>query len=85
MSELPYNNINSTLKVNPTNPPNYSQQLQYLTQGDYTLVIFAYLRSPAYKARNYTTHTKLDYKPPLSLQFNGKELQILEWGGGKKG
>ncbi|GAD18558.1 hypothetical protein [Helicobacter fennelliae] len=80
MSELPYNNINSTLKVNPTNPPNYSQQLQYLTQGDYTLVIFAYLRSPAYKARNYTTHTKLDYKPPLSLQFNGKELQILEWG-----
>ncbi|WP_133246594.1 NlpC/P60 family protein, partial [Helicobacter cinaedi] len=30
--------------------------------------------------RNYTTHTKLDYKPPLSLQFNGKELQILEWG-----
>ncbi|WP_165816561.1 glycoside hydrolase family 24 protein, partial [Helicobacter cinaedi] len=28
----------------------------------------------------YTTHTKLDYKPPLSLQFNGKELQILEWG-----
>ena len=80
MSELPYNNINSTLKVNPTNPPNYSQQLQYLTQGDYTLVIFAYLRSPAYKAKNYTTHTKLDYKPPLSLQFNGKELQILEWG-----
>ncbi|WP_300906554.1 peptidoglycan recognition family protein [Helicobacter typhlonius] len=79
MSELPYNNINSTLKVNPTNPPNYSQQLQYLTQGDYTLVIFAYLRSPAYKA-NYTTHTKLDYKPPLSLRFNGKVLEILEWG-----
>ena len=27
-----------------------------------------------------TTHTKLDYNPPLSLIFNGKELQILEWG-----
>lgn len=30
--------------------------------------------------QKYTTHTKLDYKPPLSLKFNGKELQILEWG-----
>ena len=27
-----------------------------------------------------TTHTKLDYNSPLSLRFNGKELQILEWG-----
>ena len=42
------------------NPPNYSQQLQYLTQGDYTLVIFAYQKTPAYKVKNYTTHTKLD-------------------------
>ena len=62
------------------NPPNYSQQLQYLTQGDYTLVIFAYQKTPAYKVKNYTTHTKLTYNPPLSLRFNGKELQILEWG-----
>ena len=62
------------------NPPNYSQQLQYLTQGDYTLVIFAYKQAPAYKVKNYTTHTKLDYNSPLSLYFNGKELQIVEWG-----
>ncbi|WP_237022245.1 hypothetical protein [Helicobacter trogontum] len=54
------------------NPLNYSQQLQYLTQGDYTLVIFAYKQTP--------THTKADYNPPLSLRFNGKELQIVEWG-----
>lgn len=26
------------------------------------------------------THTKLDYNPPLSLRFNGKVLEILEWG-----
>ena len=39
-----------------------------------------HIYSPAYKARNYTTHTKLDYNSPLSLYFNGKELQILEWG-----
>lgn len=26
------------------------------------------------------THTKLNYKPPLSLRFNGKVLEILEWG-----
>ena len=62
------------------NPPNYSQQLQYLTQGDYTLVIFAYKQAPAYKVKNYTTHTKLDYNSLLSLYFNGKELQIVEWG-----
>ncbi len=79
-SKAQTNNSQPSSNSQTTNPPNYSQQLQYLTQGDYTLVIFAYLRSPAYKARNYTTHTKLDYKPPLSLQFNGKELQILEWG-----
>ena len=66
------------------NPPNYSQQLQYLTQGDYTLVIFAYQKTPAYKVKNYTTHTKLTYNPPLSLRFNGKELQIVEWGEVKK-
>ncbi len=36
--------------------------------------------SDTYKARNHTTHTKLDYKPPLSLRFNGKVLEILEWG-----
>ncbi|QOQ95428.1 N-acetylmuramoyl-L-alanine amidase [Helicobacter cinaedi] len=79
-SKAQTNNSQPSSNSQTTNPPNYSQQLQHLTQGDYTLVIFAYLRSPAYKARNYTTHTKLDYKPPLSLQFNGKELQILEWG-----
>ena len=39
-----------------------------------------HIYSPAYKVKNYTTHTKLDYKPPLSLRFNGKVLQILEWG-----
>ncbi len=39
-----------------------------------------HIYSPAYKAKNYITHTKLDYNPPLSLRFNGKELQILEWG-----
>ena len=78
-SKAQTNHSQSSSNSQTTNPPNYSQQLQYLTQGDYTLVIFAYLRSPAYKA-NYTTHTKLDYKPPLSLYFNGKELQIVEWG-----
>ncbi|WP_300906557.1 hypothetical protein [Helicobacter typhlonius] len=78
-SKAQTNNSQPSSNSQTTNPPNYSQQLQYLTQGDYTLVIFAYLRSPAYKA-NYTTHTKLDYKPPLSLQFNGKELMILQWG-----
>lgn len=79
-SKAQTNNSQPSSNSQTTNPPNYSQQLQYLTQGDYTLVIFAYLRSPAYKARNYTTHTQLDYKPPLSLQFNGKVLEILEWG-----
>ena len=39
-----------------------------------------HIYSPAYKAKNYITHTKLDYNPPLSLRFNGKELQIVEWG-----
>ena len=39
-----------------------------------------HLHSSAYKAKNYTTHIKLDYNPPLSPRFNGKELQILEWG-----
>lgn len=39
-----------------------------------------HIYSPAYKAKNYITHTKLDYNSPLSLYFNGKELQILEWG-----
>ena len=39
-----------------------------------------HIYSPAYKVKNYTTHTKLDYNSPLSLYFNGKELQILEWG-----
>ena len=39
-----------------------------------------HIHSPAYKAKNYTTHIKPDYNPPLSLRFNGKELQILEWG-----
>ena len=39
-----------------------------------------HLHSPTYKAKKYTTHTKLDYKPTLSLKFNSKELQILEWG-----
>ncbi|WP_233714365.1 M23 family metallopeptidase [Helicobacter trogontum] len=39
-----------------------------------------HIYSPAYKVKNYTTHTKLDYNSPLSLYFNGKELQIVEWG-----
>ena len=39
-----------------------------------------HLHSPTYKAKKYTTHTKLTYNPPLSLRFNGKELQIVEWG-----
>lgn len=53
-----------------------------------------HIHSPAYRATYYiqdsttnqslarqaTTHIKLDYKPPLSLQFNGKELMILQWG-----
>ena len=78
---------NNTLSNQPNakdNPLNYSQQLRYLTQGDYTLVIFAYQKTPAYKVKNYTTHTKLDYNPPLSLRFNGKALQIVEWGEVKK-
>ena len=29
-------------------------------------------------------YTKLTYNPPLSLRFNGKELQIVEWGEVKK-
>uniref|UniRef100_UPI000CF0DEE0 TIGR02594 family protein n=1 Tax=Helicobacter rappini TaxID=95150 RepID=UPI000CF0DEE0 len=40
----------------------------------------AYQKTPAYKVKNYATHTKLDYNPPLSLRFNGNELEILEWG-----
>ncbi len=39
-----------------------------------------HIYSPAYKVKNYTTHTKLNYNSPLSLYFNGKELQIVEWG-----
>ncbi|WP_133250464.1 hypothetical protein, partial [Helicobacter cinaedi] len=52
-SKAQTNNSQPSSNSQTPNPPNYSQQLQYLTQGDYTLVIFAYLRSPAYKARNY--------------------------------
>ncbi|EEO25077.2 hypothetical protein HRAG_02134, partial [Helicobacter bilis ATCC 43879] len=65
-----------------------------LLSGEYTLILFAYQKTPAYHttyhiqddttnqrlARQATTHTKLTYNPPLSLRFNGKELEILEWG-----
>ncbi|EEO25075.2 hypothetical protein HRAG_02132, partial [Helicobacter bilis ATCC 43879] len=71
-----------------------STQLAKLLSGEYTLILFAYQKTPAYHttyhiqddttnqrlARQATTHTKLTYNPPLSLRFNGKELEILEWG-----
>lgn len=50
------------------NPPNYSQQLQYLTQGDYTLVIFAYKQAPAYK------HLKEELQGISNLEISNDEI-----------
>ena len=92
------NNISNTTQTNTntqiTQQTHQSTQLAKLLSGEYTLILFAYQKTPAYHttyhiqddttnqrlARQATTHTKLTYNPPLSLRFNGKELQILEWG-----
>ena len=78
------NNISNTTQTNTntqiTQQTHQSTQLAKLLSGEYTLILFAYQKTPAYKVKNYATHTKLDYNPPLSLRFNGNELEILEWG-----
>ncbi|WP_257874682.1 hypothetical protein, partial [Helicobacter sp. TUL] len=92
------NNISNTTQTNTntqiTQQTHQSTQLAKLLSGEYTLILFAYQKTPAYHTTHYIqdvttnqrlarqaiTHTKLDYNPPLSLRFNGKELQILEWG-----
>ena len=78
------NNISNTTQTNTntqiTQQTHQSTQLAKLLSGEYTLILFAYQKTPAYKVKNYATHTKLDYNSPLSLYFNGKELQIVEWG-----
>lgn len=87
-----HNNISNTTQN--TQQTHRATQIAKLLSGEYSLILFAYQKTPAYNttyyitdsitnksiARQATTHTKLDYKPPLSLRFNGKELQILEWG-----
>ena len=76
-------NISITTQTNTTTQTTQqthkSTQIAKLLSGEYSLILFAYQKTPAYKAQA-TTHTKLDYKPPLSLRFNGKVLEILEWG-----
>ena len=87
-----HNNISNTTQS--TQQTHKSTQIAKLLSGEYSLILFAYQKTPAYNttyyitdsitnksiARQATTHTKLDYKPPLSLRFNGKVLEILEWG-----
>ena len=93
-----HNNISKSTQTNTntqiTQQTHQSTQLAKLLSGEYTLILFAYQKTPAYHTTHYIqdvttnqrlarqaiTHTKLTYNPPLSLRFNGKELQILEWG-----
>ena len=47
-----------------------STQIAKLLSGEYSLILFAYQKTPAYKVKNYTTHTKLTYNPPFKSQYS---------------
>ena len=55
------------------------EDLKKLEDGGYSLIIFAYLNSPAYKTRYGTTHIRFEFRIPLYLKFKDNKLMIYEF------